>query len=165
MPSGLDASTNCGPNARCILDAGYDFVCRYYANKGSKRLTSQEAHQLCAVGLKLVVVWESNPTSTEYFSYAKGVDDGTSAYHDAMQIGQPADSVIYFAVDYDAPQNAISGAIADYFRGVTDGFNTISGNRPAQRVGVYGSGAVCAWLLARKMVSYTWLAQSTGWSG
>jgi hypothetical protein len=30
---------------------------------------------------------------------------------------------------------------------------------------VYGSGLVCKTLLAANKVTYTWLAQSTGWAG
>src|SRR5262245_46430066 len=113
MAVGIDASSNCGLRAAEIRSAGIDFVGRYYASHGRKILTPAEARQLGVVGLRLVVVWEDKPTSTEYFSYAKGMDDGTSAYYDAMLLGQPASSAIYFAVDYDASPAAIAGPIGD----------------------------------------------------
>ena len=166
MPTGIDASTNCGAAAACLKAAGHDFVARYYANRGKKVLTAEEAGQLNAAGLKLVVVWEDgSPTSADYFSYSKGVDDSTSAFHDAMQLGQPIQSPIYFAVDFDAKQVQITGSIADYFRGIADGFNTAAAGGPAHPIGVYGSGATCSWLLARQAVNYAWLAQSTKWTG
>jgi hypothetical protein len=166
MKRGFDTTANCGPVAATIKQANYDFVARYYAHRGAKRLTQSEAQALSVAGVELVAVWEDAPTHTGYFSRARGVDDGTSAYHAAMLIGQPAGSAIYFAVDFDASQMAISGAITDYFRGVADGFDTMSANMAAlYKVGVYGSGATCSWLLNHGLAKYSWLAQSTGWAG
>lgn len=166
MPRGFDTTANCGPLAAQIGAANYDFVARYYAHGGAKRLTLAEAKSLSAQQIKIVAVWEDAPKKASYFSRARGVNDGTTAYHFAMLIGQPARTPIYFAVDFDAATDAIAGAIADYFKGIADGFATIAGNQaPAYRVGVYGSGATCAWLLNHELVTYTWLAQSTGWRG
>ena len=166
MPRGFDTTVNCAQLASQIKSANYDFVARYYAHRGPKRLSPDEAQLISAAGLKIVTVWEDAPASTDYFSHARGVDDGTSAYHAAMLLGQPRGSAIYFAVDYDAPQGAIAGAITDYFRGVRDGFATIAaGQDPAYRIGVYGSGATCHWLLSQGFATYAWLAQSTGWAG
>jgi Domain of unknown function (DUF1906) len=94
------------------------------------------------------------------------VFDGTSAYHFAEhEIGQPAGTPIYFAVDYDASQADVSGVISQYFRGIADAFNTIGSNNPAYSVGVYGSGLVCSSLLNAGFVRFTWLSQSTGFRG
>lgn len=82
-----------------------------------------------------------------------------------MLIGQPAATPIYFAVNFDASQAEIAGGVCDYFRGVADGFKTISGGNSAHLVGVYGSGACCGWLLNRGLAQYSWLAMSSGWSG
>jgi Rv2525c-like, glycoside hydrolase-like domain len=166
MPKGLDTTANCGPLAPQLKDAGYDFVARYYAHTGSKRLSVPEAKLVSAAGLQIVVVWETAPTKAAYFSRARGVDDGTSAYHAAQLLGQPAGSAIYFAVDYDASQATISGAISDYFCGIIDGFATIADPAPpAYRIGVYGSGATCAALVGHGLAALSWLAQSTGWAG
>jgi len=165
--SGIDSSTDCSHQVDCIKKLGKSFVARYYASPNSKKvLTSGEANAISTAGLNIVVVWENGfPTSKSYFSYFQGVDDGTSAYNMAAKIGQPANTPIYFAVDYDAADVDISGAINDYFRGIRDGFSTISGGAPIHGIGVYGSGAVCSWLLARSMATYAWLAQSQGWRG
>src|SRR5258708_2487214 len=122
MITGIDASRDCSSIAQTLASEGRQFVCRYYANSGKKRLTIGELQALCSSGLKVVVVWEDgNPTSPGYFSYTKGVDDGTSAYNDALQIGQPAGSPIYFAVDYDASDKDLAGVINDYFKGIVQG--------------------------------------------
>jgi hypothetical protein len=166
MAKGFDTTANCGGLAPQLKAAGYDFIARYYAHRGSKRLSPAEAKLVSAEGLELVAVWEDAPTNAGYFSRARGVDDGTSAYHAALLTGQPAGSGIYFAVDYDASQTAIAGSISDYFRGIADGFVAIAGaTRPSYRIGVYGSGATCGAITGHGLASLSWLAQSTGWSG
>src|SRR5215467_5092246 len=147
MILGIDASNNCTPIANALAKAGRAFVCRYYANFGKKRLTHSEAQALSQAGLQIVTVWEDgSPTKATYFSYAKGVDDGTSAYHDGVSLGQPSGSAIYFAVDFDPTPSDISGVIADYFRGVADGFKAIADGNPQYQIGVYGSGLTCSTL-------------------
>ncbi|HTB89331.1 MAG TPA: DUF1906 domain-containing protein [Steroidobacteraceae bacterium] len=164
---GVDLSSDCTAQIDCLAQNGYSFVARYYASPNSRKILSvEEARAISAAGLNIVAVWEDGrPTSITYFSYSEGVDDGTSAYNMAGKIGQPASTPIYFAVDYDASDEDVSGSINDYFRGVRDGFNTISGGAPVHPIGAYGSGAVCSWLLARNMAAYAWLAQSRGWRG
>jgi len=164
--SGVDASVSCTPIATRLQSTGRRFVCRYYANSGRKCLTAEEAKVLSKAGLRIVVVWEDGrPTKAAYFSYAKGVDDGTSAYHDAMSLGQPPGTAIYFAVDYDSSQDEIAGVISDYFRGIADGFSTISQGSPGYVIGVYGSGLTCSSVLGQNLARYSWLALSTGWRG
>jgi hypothetical protein len=165
--TGVDLDRDCSAKVPCLRAAGKSFVARYYASPNSKKiLTVAEAKAISAAGMRIVAVWEDGlPTSSAYFSYSEGVDDGTSAYNSALKIGQSAGTPIYFAVDYDATDKDIAGGINDYFRGVTDGFATISAHAAVHSIGVYGSGAVCTWLLTRKMVTYAWLAQSTGWRG
>jgi len=166
LNSGVDASTNCASIAGQLQASGRKFICRYYANSGKKRLRADEAKILSAAGLTIVVVWEDGfPTSAGYFSHAKGVDDGTSAYHDALSLGQPKGSAIYFAVDFDAPATDITGVISDYFRGIADGFSTISQGNPNYLIGVYGSGSTCSSLLDQDLARYSWMAMSSGWQG
>ena len=166
MKIGVDTSQNCKLTATALANAGVEFVCRYYANRGKKILTRDEALAISQANMSIVAVWEDGyPTKASYFSYAKGVDDGSSAYHDALTIGQPAGTPIYFAVDYDASPAEIGGMILDYFRGLSAGFLASSGDVSDHSIGVYGSGATCAFLLARNLVSYTWLSQSKGFRG
>jgi hypothetical protein len=166
MATGIDTSVSCLNAVEALKNAGVDFVARYYANKGKKTLSKPEALAIGTAGMRIVAIWEDGfPTRASYFSYAKCVDDGTSAHHDALLVGQPVESAIYFAVDYDAAPAEIAGSIGDYFRGVRDGFLTITAGGTSHSVGVYGSGATCSWLLARKLVTYTWLAQSSGFLG
>lgn len=163
MPQGFDTNHSCLDVVDTLKALQVDFVGRYYANAGSKVLTREEALALSAAGIAIVAVWEDGfPTRAGYFSYAKGVDDATSAFHDAQVIGQPIDSPIYFAVDFDASEDEVGGPINDYFRGIAAGFAASSGAGDCHPVGVYGSGLTCSSLLARNLASVAWLSQSTG---
>lgn len=168
MNKGFDANRDLSPFAKCLLDNKYNFVCRYYnINNPSKNLTYAEANYLSVAGLSIVAVWENGyPTSGSYFSYKKGISDGTAAYEYALNtINQPELTPIYFAVDYDATRKEVKSLIVEYFKGIVDAFNNISQSRPRYLVGVYGSGLVCETMKSVGHAKYTWLAQSTGWSG
>jgi hypothetical protein len=164
MAKGFNVNADCSTVAACLAK-DYEFVGRYYGTTKRHPLTLEEAKALSAHNLFLVAVWESGfPTSASYFSFAKGVNDGTSAYHYAQQdIGQPNETAIYFAVDYDASETDIAGVITEYFKGIKSGFEAISQNNPAYVVGVYGSGLTCSQLLGSNLVEKSWLAESTGW--
>jgi hypothetical protein len=164
---GIDCALDCTRRIAAIKGLHAQFVGRYYRQATSQwpALTNAEAKALSAAGLQIVALWESASDKLQHFSHATGVDEGTSAYHQAMQAGQPARSPIYFAVDFDCSSAGIAGAVNDYFRGVADGFAAIGGGQPAYDIGVYGSGNTCAWLLGHGRVTHTWLAQSRGWGG
>jgi hypothetical protein len=167
MAQGIDCALDCTKKVSWLKAAGTEFVGRYYRNSTSRwaPLTHAEGQALSSNGLVLVALWESRSDVIDHFSYTAGVDEGTSAYRQAMNAGQPADTPIYFAVDFDCPIAGIAGSINDYFRGVVHGFDAISSDTPSYNVGVYGSGNTCGWLLAHQRVKYTWLAQSRGWGG
>ena len=165
MTRGIDLPTDAGRVIAAIRGANLDFVARYYRSPTSHwpSLSASEA-QLLSAGLKIVAVWESASTHASYFSRLFGVNDSTSAYHQAQTIGQPAGSAIYFAVDYDASGTDIVGPINEYFRGIAAGFAAARGDGPGCKVGVYGSGAVCQALTRAGLADYTWLAVSSGWA-
>jgi Domain of unknown function (DUF1906) len=164
---GIDCALDCTKRISAIQALNVHFVGRYYRQQGSQYtpLTKPEAQALSKAGFQIVALWESASNHIGHFSHASGVDEGTSAYHQAMLTGQPARTPIYFAVDFDAANSEIAGSINDYFRGVTDGFAAIGSGQPAYDIGVYGSGNTCSWLLSHGRVTSTWMAQSTGWGG
>ncbi|QHW29417.1 DUF1906 domain-containing protein [Paenibacillus rhizovicinus] len=173
MGKGLDTTVNCHSLAGSIKEAGYDFVCRYYnRNNPGKNLTREEAAALSGAGLHVVAVWENGyPTSPDYFSYEAGKKDGHDAHRYARSIGQPANTPIYFTVDYDASLADLSGVINRYMRGVIDAFQEEEPAAAGIRydVGIYGSGLTCGRMLGdfggSPGIGYAWLAESRGWSG
>jgi len=143
-----------------------DFVARYYRHPESRwpALSPQEARRLASLGVKLVALWEWHSARPAYFSYASGYADAISAYRQARGIGQPPDSAIYFAVDFNA-QGAALDAVRQYFAGVSAGLAAAGGGKPPYKVGVYGSGAVCDAVKRAGLAQYSWLSNSTAWDG
>ena len=165
-PQGIDMATDARDYANEIKSRQLDFVARYYRAPTSRwpTLSAAEAAHLSSAGMKVVAVWESHSHKPEYFSYSSGYADAVSAYRQAKSVGQPTGTAIYFAVDYNAPQSDITGSIDQYFRGVAAGLASVGGGSE-YRVGVYGSGAVCDYLKRARLAQYTWLSNSTAWSG
>ncbi|HVH78350.1 MAG TPA: glycoside hydrolase domain-containing protein [Stellaceae bacterium] len=142
------------------------FVARYYRDPASRwpALSSTEAQRLAALGVKIVTVWEWHSSSPAYFTYASGYNDALNATRQARAVGQPPGSAIYFAVDFNA-RGAALYAVDQYFRGVNAGLAAAGGGRPEYKIGVYGSGAVCAAIKGAGLAQYAWLSGSTAWDG
>ncbi|MBW7456573.1 DUF1906 domain-containing protein, partial [Paenibacillus sepulcri] len=85
---------------------------------------------------------------------AHGMSDGMAALREAVLIGQPQGSAIYFAVDYDAGTQDYE-AIAQYLRAA-------AAQLAGYRTGVYGSYAVIEEMARRKTCSHFW--QTYAWS-
>ena len=164
---GIDMATDARDVAMELKGSSVDFVARYYRHPTSRwpTLSAEEARTVSSLGKHLVAVFESHSHKPEYFSYDSGYRDGITGYQQARAIGQPAGTAIYFAVDYNAPQADIAGPIEQYFRGVHAGLAAAAGRGPEYRVGVYGSGAVCAHLKRTRLAQYAWLSGSTAWHG
>jgi hypothetical protein len=164
--NGVDLATDAGQVAHRLKDTGLHFVARYYRKPDSRwpTLSANEAKLISSMGLNLVTVWESHSRHPSYFTYSRGYYDAASAYNQAKTIGQPPNSAIYFAVDFDA-RGADVIPVDQYFRGVAAGFAAAGGGKPEYKVGVYGSGAVCDTLKRERLADYTWLSNSTAWAG
>jgi hypothetical protein len=164
---GIDFAKDASTLATKVSANGMQFLGRYYRGPGSQfpTLTVEEAAAICKANLKVVALWEGASDHIGHFSHNVGVAEGTSAYQQALAVGQPPSTPIYFAVDFDASSAEIAGSITDYFHGIADGFAAIGKQAPAYAIGVYGSGLVCSTLLAHGLARFSWLAMSTGWSG
>jgi len=161
--TGVDSSSACtSSTVPCLQSEGISFVGRYYSSTTQiegKKLTPSEAGLLSAAGLQVVAVYEDGPTSYSYFSAERGTADAGGALEQAQAIGQPHGSAIYFTVDYNATASDIAANITAYFAAIAA---ALSGT---YKVGVYGSGAVCAAITEAGLAQLAWLSQSTGWSG
>lgn len=129
-----------------------DFVARYYSFNPAKDLTLEEAEVLSHAGLSIVTVWEAFNNAPKYFSSLYGKRDAAKALAAAKAIGQPKDSAIYFAVDFDPTAVEIRNFIIPYFQSVKDLLQS------QYSPGVYGSGLVCKTLKALGLSHYSWLA-------
>jgi glycoside hydrolase-like protein len=161
---GIDLPTDASDVLNELKDSRIEFVARYYRSAISHwpPLSASEARRLSAMGLKIVAVFEPYSPDSQYYSYFSGYDDAITAYRQAKAIGQPAGSAIYFAIDFNAQSLE---PVDQYFRGVAAGFTAASGGHAEYKVGVYGSGAVCDAVKQAGLAQYSWLSNSTAWSG
>lgn len=170
MAAGVDTVTPLTTQAQAtaVKNAGKNFIMRYYKDNGYPQLTQSEAKLISAAGLQVGVVFETDPTDIGYFTASKGTSDALAAMNQARSVGQPADSVIYFAVDFNASPTQAAGAIKTYFQAVFDEFNYLisSLGYPYILIGVYGDGAVCSEIKdSSGLAQYSWLGASTSYYG
>lgn len=162
----IDTNRDTTRHLDALRAAGIETVIRYYARSmSSKVIRRAEARAIAKAGLRLGIVYEGAGDRLSAFSQDMGYRDAAfSRSHGAREIGQPAGSAVYFAVDFDASAAETRRAILPYFRGVARAFEEPNG-LPVYRVGVYGSGAVCAAVLDAGLAELAWVSCSTGWSG
>ena len=156
---GMDASVDCRTFASCIATAGMKFVVRYYSNSAGKTMTPPEAAALSKAGLQVAAVYQDSGNSIKFFSTELGKKNAAKALLLAAGIGQPEESAIYFAVDFDPAADQVRGPITDYFEEVSAAL-AVADTRYA--VGVYGSGLTCRIIRDAGLAAFTWLSGSTG---
>jgi peptidoglycan hydrolase-like protein with peptidoglycan-binding domain len=156
---GMDACIDCGPFASSIASTGMKFVVRYYSKFETKSITRHEAVALSRADLQVAVVYEDSNNDISFFSTELGKENAAKAVLSAAEIGQPAGSAVYFAVDFDPSAGQVLGPISDYFRALSRAFS-VAPTRYA--VGIYGSGLTCRILRDAGLAAFTWLAGSTG---
>jgi len=164
--NGLSTNRRCEASASCLFGAGRRFVVRYHSRttlQAEKRLHPREAAQLARAGLDIACVYQDRAREVEDFGAERGVQDAISALTYAGQVGQPAGSAVYFAVDADFSATQIQSAVVPYFQSVERVFSQAGGGTGYLAIGVYGSGLTCRLIGQLPFVGFTWLAESTGW--
>jgi len=156
----------------CLRLRGFRFAVRYYTRRDRTRtLTLDEAKALVTGGFQLGAVFEDgfpgDPNKQPaFFTHERGVGDAQAAHDRASnKIGQPANSTIYFGVDFDASQKHIDSGITHYFEGVREAFLAANSGTLKYHIGVYGSGLTCTQLLKKGLATFAWLSQSTDHQG
>jgi len=144
-----------GPSPAALKRAGKDFVCRYVSTPGNpKNITKTEVKFLQKANIDIVIVFETT-AARSLAGYSAGVYDATSALEQAKAAGGPADSAIYFAVDFDATEDE-QLVINRYLLGAA---HVLGKNK----VGVYGGIWVVKRALEAGICKYGW--QTYAWSG
>ncbi len=155
-------------NAQKFKAAGYDIVGRYLtgtvgvgSSKRNKSLSVKEIKDITKAGLRIFPIYEDGGYEIDYFTAKQGLEDAHLAYAAANQLGFPAGTTIYFAVDVDALGEEIDNQIIPYFKAVASFLNNTMYN-----IGVYGTRNVCLQVSNIKGVKYSFVADmSYGWSG
>jgi Rv2525c-like, glycoside hydrolase-like domain len=143
------------PKMRTLKNAGARFVCRYVSTPGNtKNIDRAEADQLRAADIAIVIVFETL-AARALKGRAAGGFDAENALAQVKAAGGPGDSVIYFAVDFDAtPQQ--QAAINAYLGGAS----SLLGK---DHVGIYGGYWVVKRALDGGVCGWAW--QTRAWSG
>lgn len=166
MREGLSTNRNCEASAACLVADGRSFVFRYHSRtttQAEKRLSPREAALLARGGLDVATVYQDRARQPEDFGAARGEQDAISALVYAGQVGQPAGSAVYFAVDTDFSATQVQQLVLPYFASIVSAFSQAGGGTPYLKIGVYGSGLSCRLVGALPGVSFKWLAEATGW--
>lgn len=152
--------------AKTLYDNGYRYVGRYLtgtygSNRISKALTVEEEQIILNAGLRFFPIYQDGGTRLDYFTESQGTKDGQTAIDAAVKLGIPKDTIIYFAVDFDAIESQVKSNIIPYFRAV---YNELS--QSIYRVGIYAPRYVCT-LVANAGYSCSSFVgdMSTGFSG
>ena len=163
--NGVDVYSTNGNSAtlNALVNGAEEFVGRYYTSLGTgKQLTASERDAIHARGLKIVSIYQDSNNEKSDFNAESGASNAASAYAHAINLGQPANTAIYFAVDGDI-NGDLSTSILPYFNAVK---NYFAAQSVPYKVGVYGSGYVCNLVKQQYgYATYSFLAASSGWTG
>ena len=151
--------------AQTLYDNGYRYVGRYltgtYSGGISKAMTAAEANIILNTGLRFFPIYQQGATTVSYFTQERGTSDAKAAIAAAMALGIPQDTIIYFAVDFDAMDSQITVSVIPYFSKV---YEEMSGS--IYKTGIYGARNVCSRVAKAGYSSSSFVADmSTGFSG
>jgi hypothetical protein len=168
---------------RKIKEVGIGTVFRYYdwtnETLRGKTVTKRELALIARQDLNVAVVFQhNNDCMCTFMNPQRGRMDADRSLALATSFSQPRGSAVYFGVDGVDGQylnllketNLPSGeSQAGHFirKYVRNYFEQISVRMKSSgyKIGVYGSGLVCKYLLDEKLVDYCWLANATSWPG
>jgi len=152
--------------AKTLYDNGYRYVGRYLtgtygSDRISKALTVEEEQIILDAGLRFFPIYQDGGTRLDYFTESQGTTDGQTAIDAAVKLGIPKDTIIYFAVDFDAIESQVKSNIIPYFRAV---YNELS--QSIYRVGIYAPRYVCTLVASAGYSCSSFVGDmSTGFSG
>lgn len=130
------------PKAEALYANGYRYIGRYltgtYNGGISKALTRDEAEIILDAGLRFFPIYQTSARENAYFTTAQGTADAQAAIAAASALGIPKDTIIYFAVDFDAMDYQITSNIIPYFSAVHEEMSF-----SIYKTGIYGTRNVC----------------------
>lgn len=146
---------------------GYIYFGRYLTNatdhNPDKDLQPGEAAAIFAAGGRLFPLFQTGGGDPAHFTTKRAREVAEEAACAAWHYRIPANTVIYFSVDYDAYDWEVTDNVIPYFQVLND---TLSNYGRNYRVGVYGPRNVCKRLQAAGLSVYSFVSDmSTGYSG
>lgn len=161
---GFDTSTQLtATTASGAVQAGYTHVGRYLVGS-NQYITSNELRALKSSGLYLFPIMQRFNNSIETMTRDAGLEQAIDAIERARALDLPAQSTIYYAVDFDPTGDQIEGAVATFFSAINSVHESVLYR--GYRVGVYGTRNTCQTLISLGFASSAFVAgMSWGWSG
>ena len=163
--TGFDTSHQLlGGKAAAAVQRGYTHVGRYLVGENGKYLCAPEIAELRTAGLRLAPIYQRFNDEVADLTRANGMTEGLEALVRGRVLGLPAESIIYFSVDFDATGDVVSGAVAEYFGGVKEIMDAVAFYN--FRIGVYATRNVCQVMIDRGLAVAAYVSgMSTGYSG
>ena len=163
--TGFDTSHQLlGGKAAAAVQRGYTHVGRYLVGENGKYLCAPEIAELRTAGLRLAPIYQRFNDEVADLTRANGMTEGFEALVRGRVLGLPAESIIYFSVDFDATGDVVSGAVAEYFGGVKEIMDAVASYN--FRIGVYATRNVCQVMIDRGLAVAAYVSgMSTGYSG
>ena len=163
--TGFDTSHQLlGGKAAAAVQRGYTHVGRYLVGENGKYLCAPEIAELRTAGLRLAPIYQRFNDKVAYLTRDNGMTEGLEALVRGRVLGLPAESIIYFSVDFDATGDVVSGAVAEYFGGVKEIMDAVASYN--FRIGVYATRNVCQVMIDRGLAVAAYVSgMSTGYSG
>ena len=182
----VDFDFDATPYLTQLKNAGVKTIGRYYDraygtgigevcyHHKSKTLTKAELTAIERAGMFVYVIYQHCNHSCANFDMAnpatadKGRKDAIAAVQLARDLGQPADTPIYFGVDFDPypgkdcamPAARIWPSVEQYFSQINEVFA-----QTRWQVGIYGAGVTCKRLKESGKAKFFWLSTSLGHVG
>lgn len=155
--------------AQDLKSAGYQVVGRYLTGTvgGSRRkfITFEEIENIENAGLRVFPIYQDGGYELVYFQdLRQGTVDAHTAISAAKRIGVPANTVIYFAVDFDCYSYQMISFIVPYFRKLNLVFNSSTNNKN-YKIGIYAPRYICSYISDLGLAKYSFVADmSSGYS-
>jgi hypothetical protein len=166
-----------------LKGAGIGTVIRYYdwaeETLPGKTLTSRELTLIAKVDMSVAVIFQHhNDCLCTFMTKGRGTRDARRALELAKSFSQPAGSAIYFGIDGVDAQFLSLLRVAELPSGETQARKFVHRyvrsyiqeaakemQSSGYKIGAYGSGLVCSYLLDQRLVDYCWLSNATSWPG
>jgi hypothetical protein len=166
-----------------LKSAGIGTAIRYYdwaeETLPGKTLTSRELSLIAKAGMSVAVIFQHhNDCLCTFMRKGRGTRDARRALELAKSFSQPAGSAIYFGIDGVDAQFLSLLSVAELPSGEPQARKFVHRyvrsyiqeaakemQSSGYKIGAYGSGLVCSYLLDQKLVDYCWLSNATSWPG
>jgi Rv2525c-like, glycoside hydrolase-like domain len=166
-----------------LKGAGIGTVIRYYdwaeETLPGKTLTSRELNLIANADMSVAVIFQhNNDCLCTFMAKGRGRRDARRALELAKSFSQPSGSAIYFGIDGVDAQFLSLLRVAELPSGEPQARKFVHRyvrayiqeaakemQSSGYKIGAYGSGLVCSYLLDQKLVDYCWLSNATSWPG